>query len=407
MKTYSQDEFINSPLNLLPEIRKEFSLPERVLIHDVTLRDGEQTPGVVFTPEDKLKIAQALDDLGVSTIEAGMPIVSKEDMETIKSLTKLGLKAKIACLCRAREDDIDLALKCDVDAIVTDTLANPRTIKAVFGWDEEKAIERIRDIHAYAKDHGLETIFMPVDSIRADPAFIERAYKVCALDAKVDGVVVTDTYGMALPQAEMLRVRQVRKWVGKDVKIALHIHNDFGLATANSIAAVCAGAEVLHTCVNNLGERAGNAALEEVAVALQLLLGIDAGIRLEKLFEVSRLVEKLSGIKVAPGKSIVGENAFTFESGLVVYMWKACKDAGFELGALPFMPQIVGREATRFIIGKKSGATSIALKLKEMGIKLEGERLEKLVEIVKEESIRRKSTIKDMELREMALKLME
>jgi isopropylmalate/homocitrate/citramalate synthase len=407
MKTYSQDEFINSPLNLLPEIRKEFSLPERVFIHDVTLRDGEQTPGVVFTPEDKLKIAQALDDLGVSTIEAGMPIVSKEDMETIKSLTKLGLKAKIACLCRAREDDIDLALKCDVDAIVTDTLANPRTIKAVFGWDEEKAIERIRDIHAYAKDHGLETIFMPVDSIRADPAFIERAYKVCALDAKVDGVVVTDTYGMALPQAEMLRVRQVRKWVGKDVKIALHIHNDFGLATANSIAAVCAGAEVLHTCVNNLGERAGNAALEEVAVALQLLLGIDAGIRLEKLFEVSRLVEKLSGIKVAPGKSIVGENAFTFESGLVVYMWKACKDAGFELGALPFMPQIVGREATRFIIGKKSGATSIALKLKEMGIKLEGERLEKLVEIVKEESIRRKSTIKDVELREMALKLME
>ncbi|MBS7609259.1 hypothetical protein KEJ19_01645 [Candidatus Bathyarchaeota archaeon] len=405
MKTYSSDEFINSPLNVLPEIRKDFNLPKRVLIHDVTLRDGEQTPGVVFTSDDKMRIAIALDELGVSTIEAGMPIVSKEDMVTIKSLTKLGLKAKIACLCRAREDDIDMALKCDVDAIVTDTLANPRTIKAVFGWDEEKALERIRDVHAYAKDHGLETIFMPVDSIRADPAFIERAYKVCAQEAKVDGVVVTDTYGMALPQAEMLRIRQVRKWVGEGVKIALHIHNDFGLATANSIAAVCAGAEVIHTCVNNLGERAGNVALEEVAVALHLLLGVDTGIRLEKLHEVSKLVEKLSGIKVPPGKSIVGENIFTFESGLVVYMWKACKDAGFELGALPFMPHIVGREPTRFIIGKKSGATSIALKLREMGIRLDDEKLEELVALVKEESIRRKSTIKDEELKEMAYRL--
>ncbi|MEM2904965.1 MAG: hypothetical protein QW057_03645 [Candidatus Bathyarchaeia archaeon] len=396
------EKFINSPVNLRPEVRSAFSLPRRVLIHDVTLRDGEQTPHVVLTLEEKVRIAQALDDLGVARIEAGMPIVSSEDREAIRKLAGLGLNAEVLCLCRARREDIDAALECDVDGIVTDTLGNPRTIKAVFGWDEDEAIRNIVEVHRYAKEHGLYTSMMPVDSLRADPAFIERLYKACVRDAKVDSVVVCDTFGMSLPQATMLRVREVREWVGPGVSVELHIHNDFGLATANALAAVSAGAEIVHTSMNNLGERAGNAATEEVAVGLQLLLGVDAGIKLDRLMSVSRLVQDLTGVRVSPTKPIVGDNDFTFESGLVVYMWKSCKDAGFELGVLPFMPDVVGREPVRVVIGKKSGATAIGWKLKEMGISLPEKQLRELVEAVKDESIRRKYSVTEEELKQMA-----
>jgi len=400
----SQTKFINSPVNLRPEVREVFNLPAKVLIHDVTLRDGEQTPHVVLTLKEKVKIAEALDELGVARIEAGMPIVSSEDKEAIKKLAGLGLNADVLCLCRARREDIDAALECDVDGIVTDTLGNPRTIKAIFGWNEDEAIEKTVEVHRYAKEHGLYTSMMPVDSLRADPAFTERLYKACVQEAKVDSVVVCDTFGMSLPQATMLRVREVREWVGPSASIELHIHNDFGLATANALAAVCAGAEIIHTSMNNLGERAGNAATEEVAVALQLLLGVDAGIKLDRLMGVSRLVQDLTGVRVSPTKAIVGENDFTFESGLVVFMWKSCKDAGFELGVLPFMPELVGREPVRIVIGKKSGATAIGWKLREMGISLPEERLRELVEAVKDESIRRKSSVGEDALREMALR---
>ncbi len=398
----SVEGFMNSSVNVRPELLSTFNLPRRVQIHDVTLRDGEQTPRVVLTLEEKVRIAQALDDLGVARIEAGMPIVSKEDRDAIKKLAGLGLNADVLCLCRARREDIDAALECDVDGIVTDTLANPKTIKAVFGWNEDEAVGNIVDVLRYAKERGLYTSMMPVDSLRADPAFIERLYKASVREAKVDSVVVCDTFGMSLPQAMMLRVREVSEWVGPGVTVELHIHNDFGLATANALAAVCAGAEIIHTSMNNLGERAGNAATEEVAVALQLLLGVNAGIKLDRLMDVSRLVQDLTGVRMSPTKAIVGENDFTFESGLVVYMWKSCRDAGFELGVLPFMPELVGREPVRIVIGKKSGATAIGWKLGEMGISLPEEQLRELVEAVKDESIRRKSSITEHMLKEMA-----
>jgi len=398
----SVEGFMNSSVNVRPELLSTFNLPRRVQIHDVTLRDGEQTPRVVLTLEEKVRIAQALDDLGVARIEAGMPIVSKEDRDAIKKLAGLGLNADVLCLCRARREDIDAALECDVDGIVTDTLANPKTIKAVFGWNEDEAVGNIVDVLRYAKERGLYTSMMPVVSLRADPAFIERLYKASVREAKVDSVVVCDTFGMSLPQAMMLRVREVSEWVGPGVTVELHIHNDFGLATANALAAVCAGAEIIHTSMNNLGERAGNAATEEVAVALQLLLGVNAGIKLDRLMDVSRLVQDLTGVRMSPTKAIVGENDFTFESGLVVYMWKSCRDAGFELGVLPFMPELVGREPVRIVIGKKSGATAIGWKLGEMGISLPEEQLRELVEAVKDESIRRKSSITEHMLKEMA-----
>ncbi|MEM2561937.1 MAG: hypothetical protein QXT06_06370, partial [Candidatus Bathyarchaeia archaeon] len=164
-----------TPLNDFPDVRRDWSIPERVHIHDITLRDGEQTPGVTLTKEDKIRIAIALDELGVSRIEAGMPVVSEEDKKALKELVRQGLRAQVTCLCRAKKEDIDAALDTEIKAIVTDTLINPKSIKALFKWSEEEAIQKYIEIHEYAKEHGLYVSFMAVDAARADPSFVESA----------------------------------------------------------------------------------------------------------------------------------------------------------------------------------------------------------------------------------------
>lgn len=394
-----------TPLNELYDLRKDWSLPAQVHIHDITLRDGEQTPGVTLTKEDKLRIALALDELGVSRIEAGMPVVSDEDKKALKELMHQELRAQITCLCRARKEDIDAALDADLKAIVTDTLINPKSIKALFKWNEEEAIAKYIQVHEYAKEHGLYVSFMAVDAARADPSFVERAITQIVREAKCDSVVIADTFGMCLPDAVKHRVRQVRKWVGNGVSIEWHTHNDFGLGVANYLAAIQAGAEYVHCCVNGLGERTGNPSTEEVALALKLLMGVDAGIRLEKIYQVSQLVAEITRFKPSPTKAVVGENQFTFESGLVVFMWKLCEEAGLKLGMLPYLPELVGRPPVKIVIGKKSGATSIEYKLKEHGITLPRGKIEQLVELVKDEAIRLRRALSDEEFLNLVKKL--
>ncbi len=394
-----------TPLNELPDVRRDWSIPDRVHIHDITLRDGEQTPGVTLTKEDKIRIAIALDEIGVSRIEAGMPVVSEEDKKAIRELVRQGLRAQVTCLCRAKKEDIDAALDTEVKAIVTDTLINPKSIKALFKWGEEEAIQKYIEIHEYAKEHGLYVSFMAVDAARADPSFVERAVTQVVKEAKCDSVVIADTFGMCLPDAVKLRVRQVRKWVGSGVSIEWHTHNDFGLGVANYLAAIQAGAEYVHCCVNGLGERTGNPATEEVALALKLLMGVDTGIKLEKIYEVSKLVAEITRFKPSPTKAVVGDNQFTFESGLVVFMWKMCEEAGLQLGMLPYLPSLVGRPPVKIVVGKKSGATSIEYKLKEFNIKLSESEIAKLVDLVKEEAIRLRRALTDEEFLNIVKKL--
>jgi methanogen homocitrate synthase len=377
-----------SHLNYRDDIRKSFSLPSKVEIHDATLRDGEQTPGVVLRKDEKIKIAYMLDEIGIERIEAGMPVVSAEDKEAVKEIAHLGLNAKVMSFNRAVKTDIDTSLVCDVDGVIVEwPIAYPR-LKYTFKWTEDEAIQKGIDAVSYAKDHGLFTVAFPYDTTRADLAFTERTIKALN-EVKVDAVTIVDTLGCALPEAFAYLIRQAREWT--NVPIEAHVHNDLGLATANSLAAIAAGAQVVQGTVNGIGERGGNTAIEEIMVDLRVLYGMDVKYKFERLYEISKLVQDLTKFNVAKNKAIVGENEFTRESGIGI-----ASLIEFPLGMLPLNPPFVGQKVG-IMIGKKSGRDSIKIKLRELGLTATDEQVEIILDKVKVESIRKKAVLDDQE----------
>lgn len=379
-----------SPYNYIDEVRREFSLPEKVLIYDVTLRDGEQTPGMVLTKEEKIRIAQALDDVGVHRIEAGMPVVSPEDKETVKAVASMGLDAQIWGFCRALKTDVDACIDCDVDAVVTEIAASELKLKA-YGFEREDVLQRALEAVTYAKEHGLYTAFFAVDATRAELDYLKQLYTSVVKNGHADEIVIPDTLGVALPEAISYLTKKVKGWV--NVPIQVHCHNDFGLATACTLAAVKAGAEIVHTTVNGIGEKAGNADMAEVALSLYILYGIDVKIKYNKLVNVSKIVEELSGYKISESKPIVGRNVFKRESGVVVLQLLEYPPA-----VESFAPEMVG--ATReIVLGKKSGRHAINYKLEEMGIKATDEQVAEILTQVKERSIKKKGPVSDDEFK--------
>ncbi|MFQ6111852.1 MAG: 3-hydroxy-3-methylglutaryl-CoA lyase, partial [Nitrospinota bacterium] len=342
------------------EVRRETSLPDKVALHDATLRDGEQTPGVVFRKEEKIAIARMLDAVGVDRIEAGMPAVSQEDAEAITEISSLGLKSKVMVFSRAMPEDIDRAVQCGVWGIVIEVPGGLPRLKYQFKWSEDEIIERSVRAVSYAKDKGLFVNFFPYDTTRADLPFLKRLVGEVVGRAGPDSVSVVDTTGCILPRAMRFLVGELRREI--DIPIEVHTHNDLGLGIANALAAVEAGAQVVHVCINGLGERCGNAALEEMAVSLKALMGLDLPIKFEKLSELSRMVEELSGVRLAANKPLVGDISFTRESGLGIDVLLREPRVGFSIH-----PEFVGRKF-RVVLGKKSGKPSIELKVKRRSI---------------------------------------
>jgi hypothetical protein len=256
------ENWMTSPLNFLPEVRAGMEFPKRLKFHDAMLRDGEQTPGVVLKPEHKLAIAKALDEVGVDRIEAGMPAVSEDDYEAVKLINKANLKARISGFVRAMDKDIDLCLKAGVTHIVIEIPCGYLRLKYQMGWTQDECIRRAVAAVGYAKKQGLEVCFFPFDATRADFEFYLRLQKTVYEECGPDSVTVVDTMGTTIPQALAYMVRRVRSVV--PVPIEVHTHNDFGMGVASTLAAITAGAEVAHVCINGMGERTGNAALEEV-----------------------------------------------------------------------------------------------------------------------------------------------
>ncbi|MEM7464439.1 MAG: 2-isopropylmalate synthase, partial [Pseudomonadota bacterium] len=264
-----------SPYNFVPEVRNSLDLPEKVEIHDATLRDGEQTPGVVFTIDDKLAIAQMLNDVGVERIEAGMPAVSPQDEEAIKQISKLGLKSRIFTFARAMKQDIDKALECGANGVIIEVPIGYPKLTTQFGWTWKDVLERSAPVINYAREQGLYAVFFPYDTTRARPEDLENLCKGIMGEAPPDSIGIVDTMGCATPEAIKYMTRWVKKMTGLPIEI--HTHNDFGMGVATELAAVTAGAEVVHSCGNGLGERTGNAALEELMLGLHLLYGYDTG----------------------------------------------------------------------------------------------------------------------------------
>jgi len=382
-----------SHLNFIDEIRSQMSFPEKVLVHDITLRDGEQQAGVVFTKEDKLQIARMLDEVGVHRIEAGMPAVSPEDKQAIKAIANDGLHAKVFCFSRCMKSDVDLALECDVDGVIMEIPASQHIIKYAYNWPVEKAIKLPVEATDYAARHGLEVAFFTIDSTRADLEWWFKIINSVATEGHMDSIVLVDTFGVCNPEAIAYFVKRVREKFDKPIEV--HCHNDFGLATANTIAAVLAGAEIVHTTVNAIGERVGNASLEEVCLALEVLYGLNLGLKYEKLYALSKLVEKLSKINMPPHKPIVGDGAFKTESGIVSSWWLRVKELDKPLIMMPFTWELVGQKPFEIILGKKSGKDSIVHKLKELGMAVPEENIEGILESVKSKSYRRKGPVPD------------
>ncbi len=379
-----------SPYNFKPEVIAQRHQPAKVLIHDATLRDGEQTPGVVFRKEDKIRIAKALDLVGVDRIEAGMPAVSNEDVEAVEAIASIGLKARIFTFARAMKEDIDQAAACGAHGVVIEVpIGYPKLIYQ-FKWTWEDVVRKTVPVINYAKSKGLYAVFFPYDATRAREEDLDSMLEFIMKESAPDSIGLVDTMGCATPEAIAYLTRKYIDYTHLPVEI--HTHNDFGMAVGTELAAVGAGASVVHSCVNGLGERTGNAALEELILALALLYGANTGCDIGAIRDLSALVEDLSGVETAQNKPVVGRENFTRESGIGVNLV-----AEEPLAMFALHPGLTGRKG-KIVLGKKSGKPSILYKLKELGLgNLDDRQLSAILAEVKKQGNERRGLVSDEE----------
>jgi len=361
-------------------------------LYDTTLRDGEQTVGVVLDSGQKLEIARALDELGVDRIEAGFPRVSQDDWEAVKLIAAAGLKAEIWGFSRAVPADLEALVELGVGHSVIESPISDLKLEAI-RVSREKMLGRITSAMAFAAEHGIHAAFFGVDSTRAEPDFYDQVYRG-AIEAGAREVAVVDTLGIASPEAVGDLVARTVALAGPDVPVHFHGHNDFGLATAAAVAAVRAGASWIHGTINGMGERAGNANLGEVALTLRALYGVESNLRLDRIRDVSAQVRVLSGYALEPWKPVTGETLFRRESGAVASQFH--DPPSIE----PYSSELVGAERG-IVLGKKSGLDSVRIKAEELGIELPEERRPEVLAAVKELGERKRGLVTDDEFREL------
>jgi len=367
--------------------------PAHVGLYDTTLRDGEQTVGVVLDPAAKLEIARSLDALGIDRIEASFPRVSADDAEALRLIVGAGLRAEVWGFSRAVPADVEALLEAGVRATVIESPVSDGKL-AAYGITREKVIERVVGAVSHAVGAGVRVCYFGVDGSRADLRFLERVFGA-AVEAGAAEIAVVDTIGVLAPESAALLVGRVRDWLGPEIPIHWHGHNDFGLATAAAIAAVRAGASWVQGTINGMGERAGNASLGEVALALDALYGIPTSLRLERLRETSELVRTRSRYALDPWKPLTGETLFVRESGAVASQFH--DPPAIE----PYSASLVSAERG-LVLGKKSGLDSIRIKLAEIGVERPEEDWPALLAAVKELAGRERRVLTDEEWRALA-----
>jgi isopropylmalate/homocitrate/citramalate synthase len=360
--------------------------------YDTTLRDGEQTVGVVLSPMDKLELARGLDELGIERIEAGFPRVSEEDWRAVELIRDAGLGAEIWGFSRAVEADVKALVELGVEASVIESPISDLKLDAL-GVDREAMLERIVYAISFAADQGVRVAFFGVDGTRADPAYFETVYKT-AVEAGAREVVVVDTLGIAGPESVADLVGRTVEWVG-DSPVHFHGHNDFGLATASAVAAVRAGARWIQGTINGMGERAGNANLPEIALALRGLYGVETNLRLDRVRAFAERLQALSGYELEPYKPVVGDNLFRRESGAVASQFH--DPPAIE----PYSSDVVAAQRG-IVLGKKSGIDSIRIKAEELGLDLDDDAQRDLLVRVKELGTKKRDVVTDDEFRELA-----
>jgi len=380
-----------SDLNARPEIRSAFPR-KTVRFYDTTLRDGEQTVGVVLSPQQKLEIARKLDEMGVSRIEAGFPRVSPEDADAIQLMQKAGLKSELWGFSRAVKADVEELVRLGLNASVIESPTSDIKLKA-YGISPDELLKRVIDAVYVAKQNGITVAFFAVDGTRTKLDFLKKVY-LSALEAGAAEVVVVDTIGACGPEAAEFLVSQVCGWVGPSVPVHWHGHNDFGMATACGVAAVRGGASWIQGTINGMGERAGNADISEIALALKCLYDVPIALDLTKVREVSQVVCRNSGYRLDAWKPLVGDNLFMRESGAVASQFHIPE------AIEPYSSELVDARRS-IVLGKKSGLDSIDLKAKELGLTVASDQRAPILAAVKKQAIAKRGLLTDEEFRQI------
>lgn len=383
-----------SPLNYLPEVRGAMSLPERLIIHDVTLRDGEQTARIAFTVEEKLFLAQEMDKLGIPSIEPGLP-ATEEDREVIRTLSQMKLRTRVTPLVRVRDDDLQAAIDCGAPGMVLEFGINPFLVKYAYNLTPEQLVQRVIVMSRRAKEAtGMYVEFMGWDTFRIPSLdYVKRFFGEIIERGAIDRITVSDTFGMAHPLAMQFFIKRLREWFPQ-TPLGLHIHNDYGQATASALMAVASGVDEVHCSVNNLGERAGNVATEEVALAAEHLLGVPTGIRLDGLYRLSQMVAEISKMPPASNKPIGGRGLFEVESGIVIHILRQFRATPLgDVALFPYPPALVGRDGPSLVAGRGTGRNFVEMTLEEMGLQATDAQVEEIVRQVKATALRLKNAL--------------
>lgn len=393
----SPDKIWTSELNRTDDILSRFDRSIPVRFYDTTLRDGEQSVGVCFTPEEKFDIACRLSDLGVGRIESGFPRVSADDTAAVKRILGAGLQSEIWGFSRAVKADVDAHIELGTEHVLIEISTSDMKIKA-YGFTRDSVLQRVTDAIRHAKDNGIKTVnFFAVDSTRSDLGFLQDVYST-AIEEGADEVSVVDTIGVCSPEAVERLIGEVSGWVGPDIPIHWHGHNDFGMATASAVAAVRGGARWIQGTINGMGERAGNADICEVALALQCLYDMPVELDLTRARDTSKVVQQAGGYSVDGWKPVVGEFLYTRESGAVANQFHIPQ------AIEPYSSEIVDAER-RIVLGKKSGLSNIKLKGEELGLDIPEDKRAGVLAEVKDLGTRNARLVTDEEFRDIVARV--
>jgi len=395
------DRWFTSPHNFSAEVRAQLHFPKAIKFHDVTLRDGEQQAGIVFSRDDKIRIAEKLAEARVHRIEAGLPTVSKADEEAIKEIVKRRLGPQIFAFSRCMVSDVQRCVDAGVTGVVVEIPSSQHIIELGYEWEPQKAIDLSVEATKFAQRQGLYVVFFPIDATRSEPEWFVKLINTVASQGHMDALGLVDTFGGSSPHAITYFTKFVQSHIKKPLEA--HFHDDFGMGVANTLMALSLGVDVAHVTVSGIGERAGNTPLEDLSLALLTMYGIDTGLRYEKLYALSKLVQDLAGVTVPPNRAVVGDMLYKVESGIIA-TWLARLREKRPVELFPYHWALVGQKPAEIVLGKGSGRDSILYFLAEIGNVVEPSdpRVDEILVRVKERSLTKKGLLTRDEFRQIA-----
>lgn len=365
---WHQEQWFTSPWNFAPEALKDFGFAKQIKFHDVTLRDGEQQAGIIFNKEQKIALADKMAEMGIHRIEAGMPAVSAQDREAIIEIAKRHDghgEPEIFAFARCMKQDVLKVVDCGVKGIVVEIPASEHLVKYAYKWEYEKAIDLAIEATQCARENGLYTVFFTIDGTRTDMDTYFNLVTRVANEGHMDALAVVDTMGGLAPHACNYLIKKIKTVINKPLEV--HFHDDYGLGAANTLMALSAGAEVAHTSISGIGERAGNAAYEDIALALLTMYGVDTGLKYEKMNDLSEMMRKFGGHIIPSNRGIVGPTLADIESGIVADWWVNAHEE-HPLEVSPYMYSLVGHPDAKVVIGKMSGVPTVDIYLDQLGL---------------------------------------